>query len=81
MKAEKEIKSVDCEIKSPGVRAGAHTWIEKDLQKSGLSNENFTIEPLKGEAELMERLGFTSIPGTSIMTVGGYWIPYTNVPG
>jgi hypothetical protein len=81
MKAEKEIKSVDCEIKSPDVQAGAHTWMQKDLQKSGLSNENFTIESFIREAELKERLGFTSISGTSITTVGGYWIPYLNAPG
>jgi len=80
MKTKKAVKSVDCEIKSPGVQAGAHTWMQKDLQKSGLSIENFTIEPLKGEAELRERLGFTSISGTPIATVGGYWISYPNVP-
>lgn len=80
MKSEKALKGVDCEIKSPDVQAGADTWIEKDLQKSGLSNENFNIEPLKGEAELMERLGFATFNGTPIEKVGGYWIPYPNVP-
>jgi len=68
METEKTVKSVDCEIKSPGGQAGAHTWMQKDLQKSGLSIENFTIESLKGEAELRERLGFTSISGTPIAT-------------
>ena len=80
MKTEKAIKSVDCEIKSPGVQAGAHTWIEKDLQKSGLSNENFTIEPFIREAELKERLGFASISKTPIATDDAYWILYPNAP-
>jgi len=81
MKTKKAVKSVDCEIKSPGVQAGAHTWMQKDLQKSGLSIENFTIEPLKREAELWERLGSAPISRTRILTVGGYWIPYPNAPG
>ena len=80
MESEKVVKSVDCEIKSPSVQAGADTWIQNDLHKSGLPIEKFTIEPLKGEAELMERLGFATFNGTPIEKVGGYWIPYPNIP-
>ncbi len=86
METDKVVKSVDCEIKSPSVQAGAHTWIQKDLQKSGLSTENFTIEPLKREAELMERLGFSAIKDISgnwikLIELDAYWIPYPNALG
>ena len=80
MEFAQPVKSMEGEIKSPGVQTGANTWIQKDLQKSGLSIENFTIEPLKREAELRERLGFASILRIPIATVGGYWISYPNVP-
>ena len=56
-------------------------WILKDLAKSGLTLKNFPIEPLTSEQELRERLGFTSIAGTPIITVSGYWILYPNIPG
>ena len=46
---KKVVKSVDCEIKSPSVQAGAHTWIEKDLQKSGLSIERIIERVAKTE--------------------------------
>jgi len=60
-------------------------WIREDLEKSGLTNEDFNIEPLKSESELKERLGFTSIQDNTgnwvkIIDVGGYWIPYPNRP-
>ncbi len=60
-------------------------WIKSDLQKSGLSPENFHIEVLESEAELEERLGFSSIPDKSsnwikLLEHGGYWIPYPNAP-
>lgn len=65
-------------IKSPALEAatGLDEWIVEDLEKSGLTPENFTIEPLRSEAALKERLGFTRIGDTPIMGVGGYWIIY-----
>ena len=35
-----------------------HNWVLEDLRKSGLTVHNFTIEPLRNENELKERLGF-----------------------
>ncbi|MGE5445247.1 MAG: hypothetical protein ACM3SR_11715 [Ignavibacteriales bacterium] len=55
-------------------------WDIKDLADSGLTPENFTVDPLRSEAELEARLGFTSIGNISIIDIGGYWIPYPNVP-
>lgn len=51
-------------------------WIIDDLAWSGLTPESFQVEALKGEDELWDRLGFTSIGGTPIMKIGGYWICY-----
>lgn len=61
-------------------------WIIKDLAKSGLTPENFTVEPLRSGAEPKERLGFTAVKDelgnwVKIIDIGGYWIPYPNVPG
>jgi len=35
--------------------------ILNDLKKSGLRPEDFAIEPLRSEEELIDRLGFTQI--------------------
>jgi hypothetical protein len=61
-------------------------WIIDDLAKSGLILDVFPVEPLRSEAELRERLGFTAIKDKSgnwikIIDIGGYWIPYPNVQG
>lgn len=61
-------------------------WVFSDLQKSGLTPENFEIEPAKNEVELIERLGFSSIKDNSgneikLSEHSGYWIPYPNAPG
>jgi len=61
------------------------SWIIEDLNKSGLTLDNFYIEPLTSEIELKERLGFMSLPDkdkywTKIIEIGGYWIPYSNIP-
>ncbi|MGE5443209.1 MAG: DUF3854 domain-containing protein [Ignavibacteriales bacterium] len=58
----------------------------EDLAKSGLPPDKFIIEPLKTEAELEERLGFTALTDhkgnwIKIIDIGGYWISYPNVPG
>ncbi len=56
------------------------SWIHDDLEKSGLTTKDFTIEPLKNKNELVERLGFDKLGVTKIIDVGGYWIPYPNFP-
>ena len=56
-------------------------WIEDDLKKSGLDLESFQIEPLKGESQLKERLGFTQIGGTQLKDIACCWYSYPNVPG
>ena len=56
-------------------------WMVLDLRNSGLSPEEFKIEPLKDERELKERLGFTKIGNTKIIDVSGYWMPYPNAHG
>ncbi|MGE5446214.1 MAG: DUF3854 domain-containing protein [Ignavibacteriales bacterium] len=61
-------------------------WIKDDLEKSGLTVDVFPVEPLRSETELQERLGFTVIQDElgnwiKIIGIGGYWIPYPNVPG
>lgn len=66
------------EILSP---PGFDDWIIEDLTKSGLTPTDFTVEPLRSEAELKERLGFTLLGTTPIISVGGYWVAYPNVPG
>lgn len=55
-------------------------WIIEDFNKSGLDLASLPVESLKGEGELMQRLGFSSISGTPIISIGGYWIKYPNVP-
>jgi uncharacterized protein DUF3854 len=65
---------------------GLDSWIIEDLNKSGLTSANFSVEPLRSEKELKERLGVTRIKGKSgklhrIIDIGGYWIPYPNIPG
>lgn len=55
-------------------------FIQEDLFKSGLTPKDFKVEPLLSEEQLWSRLGFASIDGTRIMDVGGYWIPFPNVP-
>ncbi|MGE5446103.1 MAG: DUF3854 domain-containing protein [Ignavibacteriales bacterium] len=56
-------------------------WITKDLSKSGLTPDDFIIEPLRYESELLNRLGFKFIENERIFNIGGYWIRYPNVPG
>lgn len=51
-------------------------WIRKDLEKSGLDIDDFPVVPLKNEEQLEKILGFTAIGNTSILNVGGYFIPY-----
>jgi len=72
-------------IENPQKQKRIDLWILEDLKKSGLDIENFPVEPLKSESELKERLGFTSIEDkagnwVNIIEIGGYWIPYPNVP-
>jgi len=60
-------------------------WIKSDLQKSGLSPENFHIEVPKDVNELRERLGRCTITDNSgnriwLIEHGCYWIPYPNHP-
>ncbi len=59
-------------------------WILEDLAKSGLTPENFAIEPIVDEKQIKERLGFSTIKDNDenwvkILDVGGYWIKYPNV--
>lgn len=56
-------------------------FIQQDLAKSGLPLESFPVTPLSSEIELMDRLGFKFIGEKRIMDIGGYWIPFPNVPG
>jgi len=58
-----------------------HDWVLEDLTMSGLNREQFHIELLKNEDKLKERLGFDKLGVTKIIDVGGYWIPYPNIPG
>ena len=58
-----------------------HEWITRDLRASGLSLQDFPVEPLTSESELEERLGRKTFNGVRLIEVGGYWIPYPNVPG
>jgi uncharacterized protein DUF3854 len=60
-------------------------WIVKDLKKSGLSIENFSIEVLSNVREPKERLGFSGIEDKSgdrirFIDQGAYWILYPNAP-
>lgn len=55
-------------------------FMQEDLAKSGLTRDNFKVEPLRDEQELRDRLGFVSINGTCIMDIGGYWIQFPNEP-
>jgi len=59
----------------------SENWIAQDLTKSGLDTNNFCIESLKDNFELIDRLGFDRIGSNEIIKIGGYWIPYPNVPG
>jgi len=59
-------------------------WILEDLAKSGLTPENFAIEPIIDEKQIKERLGFSMIKDDNgnwvkIFDVGGYWVKYPNV--
>lgn len=65
----------------PRKQPGLDGWMSEDLQRSGLTEGNFTMEPLESDEQLSGRLGFTRIGDTRIMDVGSYWIPYPNVPG
>lgn len=61
-------------------------WILADLKKSGLNLDNFQIELLKDEAQLMKLLGFSSIQDktgnwVNIIEILSYLIPYPNDPG
>ncbi|MAT40551.1 MAG: hypothetical protein CL946_13220, partial [Ectothiorhodospiraceae bacterium] len=60
---------------------GRYEWIIQDLKASGLSPLDFPVEPLTSESELEERLGRTTFNGVRLIEIGGYWIPYPNVPG
>jgi len=71
---------VDREI-HPDEPSGLAQWIIDDLDKSGLTVDYFGIDVLTSETELKDRLGFTHIGKESILEVGGYWVPYPNVPG
>jgi len=51
-------------------------WIKKDLEKSGLSIDDFPVIPLRSEEQLQKILGFTTIGNTSILGIGGYFVPY-----
>ncbi len=60
-------------------------WMVLDLEKSGLTIDNFYIELLESEAQIEERLGFSAIMDKSgnwikLIELGGYWIPYPNHP-
>lgn len=60
-------------------------WIISDLDKSGLTPDNFRIELLKDMPEIKKRLGFYTIKDISGKYVkfrenDGYWIPYPNAP-
>lgn len=52
------------------------TWIKKDLERSGIDEKDFPVTPLRSEDELKKIIGFTSFENTSILDVGGYFIPY-----
>jgi len=56
-------------------------WILDDLSKSGISPSDIRIIPLTNEEELKTYLGFASINGKRIFDIGGYFMPYPNVPG
>lgn len=71
---------------NPGRETELDDWIIEDLAKSGLTADNFEVEPLISEAELEEQLGVTKTKDISgnwirILEIGGYWIPYPNVSG
>lgn len=73
------------ERENPTGGAGLSEWIIEDLKKSGLTPTNFTIESIESEEEIQARLGFTALKNkagewVNIIEVGGYWIPYSNVP-
>lgn len=55
------------------------TWIVDDLEKSGLTPDSFTIEPLQNEKQLWDRLGFAKLGNTEIIKIGGYWIHYPGI--
>ena len=54
------------------------SWIIKDLEKSGLTLEDFPVIPLESEEQLEQYLGFPSIDSVRIIDVGGYFIQYPN---
>ena len=56
-------------------------WIIDDLAKSGLTLEDFPVILLQDDAKLFSILGFTEFEDRKILEVGGYFIPYPNVPG
>lgn len=74
------------QMKNPNAQPVPDDWIDEDLANSGLTREMFAVQPLQREAELQDRLGFTTIQDKDgnwikIIDIGGYWIPYPNVPG
>ena len=46
------------------------------MERSGIEEDDFPVIPLKNENELKEIIGFTTFRNTSIVDVGGYFIPY-----
>ena len=53
-------------------------WIMHDLDKSGLTPDEFRIIPLTSNDQLTKYLGYTSFQGKSILELGGYFIDYPN---
>jgi hypothetical protein len=51
-------------------------WIKRDLEKSGLNIADFPVIPLRSKEQLQKILGFKTIGNTSILGIGGYFIPY-----
>ena len=68
-------------MSNPTSRPSSPTFVFADLQKSGLTMEDFFIEFIKDEAQIRQRLGFTSFGGTPILPSAAYWISYPNKPG
>lgn len=67
--------------RTSSAESGLDKWIIKDLEKSGLTLEDFPVIPLKNEEQLKHYLGFTTMDGVRIIDVEGYFIPYPNVEG
>jgi len=55
-----------------------NSWINQDLQKSGLTAADIKIIPLASEVQLQSLLGRTRFNGKSLLKIGGYFIKYPN---